>query len=193
MSRLRVVTGPTVEPVETYDVKTYTHVSHSVEDSLIAAWIKTARQLAEDYQGRAYIEQTLELSFDAFPDMPIYLPRAPLQSVTSIKYTDYEGSETTLYESGTEDMFIIDTAGEPGRIDLAWGESWPAVTLRSIDAVHVRYVAGYGDAATDVPGFVRDAIMLYCGWRYENRAAESGQVPEAFYGLLRADRVHTTC
>jgi len=188
MSLLAVITGPSVEPVTVDEVKTSTHVSHSAEDALILSWVKAARRLAEEYQWRAYITQTLELSFDKFPTIPIELPRAPLQSLTSIKYTDYEGTETTLYETGNTDMFIVDTAGDPGRVDLAYGESWPSVTLLSLSPVKVRFVAGYGDSADDVPDNVKDAIMMYCGWRYENRSTESGTVPSSFYDILRHDR-----
>lgn len=190
-TRLRLVTKPAIEPVTVAEVKTLTHVSHDVEDDLINRWIKTARQKAETYQWRAYINQTLELSFDRFPRMPIEIPRSPLQSVTSIKYTDFEGTETTLYESGSEDMFLVDTEGEPGRINLAYNESWPSVTLRSLSPVQIVFVAGYGDEASDVPDFVKDAILMYCGWRYENRAAEEGDIPESFYDLLRDDRART--
>jgi len=196
-SRIRVVTGPTVEPVTVDEVKTLTHVSHSVEDDLILRWIKTARQLAEGYQWRAYITQTLELSFDGFPSMPIEIPRSPLQSVTSIKYTDYLGTETTLYEAGNTDMFLVDTEGEPGRIDLAYNQVWPSVTLRTLSPVQIVFVAGYGDSADDVPDQVKDAILMYCGWRYENRAVETGWgmrgrvVPAAFFEILRDNRARS--
>lgn len=190
MGRLKIITGPAVEPLTADEVKTHTHVSHSAEDALIASWIKSGRELAEGYQRRAYITQTLELSFDSFPDTPFYLPRSPLQSVTSVTYTDYLNADTVWAAAN----YIVDTGGEPGRIDLAYSVTWPAVTLRSINSVKIRFVAGYGATALFVPENVKDAIMLYCAYRYNNRqgAEQTGDVPdvpETFWTLLRHDRI----
>ena len=51
-----------------------------------------------------------------------------------------------------------------------------------------RQVCGYG-TADDVPQRVKDAIYLFCGYRYENRIAEDGTIPTAFYDLLRPQRL----
>jgi uncharacterized phiE125 gp8 family phage protein len=182
--KIALITGPTTEPVTVTEVKLHTRISHSVEDTLLASWIKSARLLAEGYQRRAYITQTLELIYDEFPDMPINVPRAPLISVTSIKYTDYLNVETTYAAAN----YIVDATGDPGRIDLAYGIVWPTTMLRSINAVRVRFTAGYGVDATTTPDNVKDAIMLYCAYRNENRAAEE-DAPEAFFNLLRHDRM----
>jgi uncharacterized phiE125 gp8 family phage protein len=196
MSRLRVVTPPTVEPVSIADVKMHSHISHSEEDALIQSWIRSGRELAESYQRRAYCTQTLELSFDGYPEMPLSLPRGPLQSLVSVECTDYQGVTTTLYDSapgGDTSMFTVDVSGEPGRIDLAYGEYWPSTVLRSINSVRVQFVAGYGDTVADVPENVKDAILIYCTYRYDNRAGQAfvyevKSIPEAFYTLLRHDR-----
>jgi uncharacterized phiE125 gp8 family phage protein len=52
----------------------------------------------------------------------------------------------------------------------------------------VTLLAGYGDPV-DVPDTVKDAICLYCAYRYENRTAESGEAPKQFYDLLTPDRM----
>ena len=202
---LKIITPPALEPVTAEDVKLHARISHDVEDSLLEKWIKSARIEAENYQRRAYIGQVWELSLDAFPAaVPILLPRAPLMQLISIKCYDYADAETVLYnenwnpistteEGGTEPStnadFLIDTASEPGRITLAYGKIWPSVTLRSIDALKIRYAAGYGINIGDIPENVWDAIVLYCTWRNENRAAESA-FPKQFYDLLSSDRIY---
>lgn len=191
MSRLTVITRPALEPVTADEVKTHTHVSHSAEDALIASWIKSARELAEGYQRRAYITQTLELSFDEFPETPLYLPRSPLISVVSVTYTDYLNADTVIAAAD----YIVDTGGEPGRIDLAYSAEWPVVTLRSLNSVRIRFTAGYGASANDVPANVKDAIMLYCAYRYNNRQGQEqtgdvSDIPETFWTLLRHDRIY---
>lgn len=190
---LKRITAPVVEPVSASDVKLYTRISHTVEDGLISTWIKSAVELAEAYQHRAYISQVWEMTFDEFPELPLYVPRAPLVSIVSIKYYDYLNAETTLYNLAvpvaTNGDFIIDTDSEPGRIDHAYSDYWPSVVLRPMNAVKIRYNAGYGADGTTTPAAVKDAIMLYCAYRYENRTAEVDAVPPQFYHLLNSDRI----
>ena len=96
--------------------------------------------------------------------------------------------DNTEYEFAASNYFV-DTDHEPGRINLEHGISWPAVTLRDINGLKIRFVAGYGDAATDVPQAAKEAITLYCAYRNENRIGET-EVPKAFYDILRPDRVY---
>jgi|WetSurMetagenome_2_1015567.scaffolds.fasta_scaffold25135_5 hypothetical protein len=201
---LKIITEPLVEPVTAAEVKLHAHISHSVEDSLIESWISSARKSAEDFQRRAYIYQELELSFDHFPCMPILLPRPPAIWVKSIRYYDYLNTETALYETfddptttteepgilpSTNNQFLIDTDNEPGRICHAYGYLWPSVTLRDMNAVKIRYVAGQGSSADDVSPIVKDAIMLFCTHKNENRSSEDDTIPKQFFDLLRPDRV----
>lgn len=183
---LKVITPPAVEPVSVEEVKLHTHISHSVEDSLLSTWIKSARELAEGFQRRAFITQTLEISFDSYPEMPISIPRPPLVSVSSVKYYDCENNENTI-ELGS---LIIDIDHEPGRLCWAYDKTWPSVTLRPMNCLKIRYIAGYGDLADKVPAAVKDAIMLYCAFRNENRAAEIDSAPKQFFDLLRPDRMY---
>jgi hypothetical protein len=201
---LKIITPPAIEPLTADEVKIHARISYDVEDALIEQWISSARKTAEGFQRRAYIAQTLELSFDKFPAVPILLPRPPAIWVKSIKYYDYLNAVTTLYEKfddpltttaeggdepATNDDFLIDTDNEPGRICFAYGDSWPSVVLRDMNAVKIRYIAGYGDAVTDVPESVKDAIMLYCAHMNENRASEEDAIPKQFFDILRPDRV----
>lgn len=181
----KIITAPTSEPVTASDVKLYTRVLGSAEDTLINTWIKEAREIAEGYQHRAYITQTIELTYDCFPDDDIItLPRCPLVSVNSIKYYDSDNNETTY----SSDNYQVDTASTPGRIALNYGVLWPSVTLRSMNGVVINYTAGFGDASA-VPSAVKDAIYLYCAYKYENRIAEDGTIPQAFWDILTPDRI----
>jgi len=201
---LKLITTPEIEPVTLAEVKLHARISHAVENDILEKWIKAARIEAENFQRRAFIGQIWELAFDTFPTtLPIQLPRAPLLQLISIKCYDYANVETILYydgynpvttteegiDSAANSDFIVDTKSEPGRVTLAYGITWPSVTLRSIDAVKIRYAAGYGIEADDVPENVWDAIILYCTWRNDNRAAET-DFPKQFYDLLSGDRLY---
>ncbi len=190
---IKIATPPAVEPVTSSDVKLHTRISHTAEDELINLWIKTGRELAEGFLRRALITQVIDVMFDGFPRAPFYLPRPPLASVSKISYYGVDNIEVALYNSetpvGTESWFLVDTNSQPARVDLAYGIFWPAAVLRAVNAFVVRYTAGYGAAGVNVPAAVRDAITLYCAYRYENRTAEI-DAPPHFYALLRPLRVH---
>ncbi len=161
----------------------------SMEDDLLNGFITAARQYCEGYQNRAYITQTWDLFMDEFPESPVKMPLPPLQSVTSIKYYDKDDTEYTFDAAN----YQIDAASLKGRIALAYNKSWPAVTLQPVNGVVVRFIAGYGDAASDVPERIKTAVKLLVGHLYENREAtdirEHFDVPFAVQALLGLDRI----
>ena len=157
-----IQTAPTVEPVSLEELKAHLRVDIDDDDALITSIGKAARQQAEVYTGRAFCTQTWDLFLDSWPTV-IYLPYPPLSSVTSITYTDTAGDSQTVSTS----VYTVDTDSEPGRIYLAYGQTWP--TTRGIrHAITVRYVCGYGAAAA-VPENVKHAIKIMAADMYENR------------------------
>jgi uncharacterized phiE125 gp8 family phage protein len=139
---LKFVTGPAREPIHLAEAKLHLKVEHNADDSLILASIKAARQYAEDFTARQLVTATYDLMLDCFPCSswicPIEVPRPPLQSVVSITYIDNAGAAQTLDPS----KYIVDTTTEPGRIALAWSQSWPS-TRTTINAVTIRFIAGH--------------------------------------------------
>jgi len=191
---MKLITPPAVEPVTVSEVKIYAHIDHSIDDLLIAQWIKSARILAENYQRRAYYEQVWELSFDDWPALPFLIPRPPLVAIDFIEYYETDNTKTTMALTD----FLIDTNHEPARLAHAYQVMWPSVILREIDAVRIRYTCGFAAQTTnttttfapdiaDIPDNVKDAIYLYCTYRNENRSGEIEKVPRAFYDLLYQD------
>ena len=162
---LKLITAPATEPVTTSEAKSHLRVDTTADDTLIGTLITAARQHVENHLRRALITQTWELVTDAFPvgDV-IRLPLPPLVSVTSIKYTDEDGNESTLSSAA----YVVDTDSTKGRVVLKSGETWPSDTLAAANGVRVRYVAGYGEASA-VPRPIRQAILLLIGTLYENR------------------------
>jgi len=179
---LKLITPPASEPVSLDEAKAYLRIDGDVENALVSGLITAAREYCEAFQNRAYITQTWELSFDCFPSMPIKLPRPPLIGVESVKYIDKDGVETTWDPSN----FIVDADSEPGRIAFANGKCWPSVELRPVNAVKIRYTAGYGDVSM-VPQSVKQAMLIYIAHRYEN--PDTDDVPEVVRTLLWPDRV----
>lgn len=142
----------------------------------IEGLITAAREYAENFCSRAFLTQTWDLVLDAFPAGVLELPKAPLQSIESVKYIDSDGAEQTLAASA----YKVDAVTDPGRIAPAYGTIWP-VTRAEPNAVTIRFIAGYGDAAESVPQAIKHAITLMVGHLYANR--EAVQSEGDFYRL----------
>ncbi len=162
--------------------------TNTTSDPLLRMLITAARRAAELNLHRYLITQTLDAYLDQFPCDEIRLP--PLQSVTSITYTDTAGETQTL----AADQYRVDAVSEPARITPAYGTRWP-VTLEQTHAVIIRFVAGYGAAAA-VPETIKHWMLLRIQTLWENRdqivIGTSGMVelPPAFIdGLLDDERV----
>jgi len=185
MMNFRLKTPAATEPVTVDEVKLYARVAHSVEDTIIAEWIKAARKMAEEYQFRSYIEQVYTLTYDDYPPRCFDIPMPPLISVDSIKYYDTDNTEYAFDSSN----YFVDLTSEVGRVSLNYNTYWPTTILRPVNGVVIEFTAGYGDEAADVPESVKNAIYIYCTHMYENRESESGTIPKEFFDLLKPDRM----
>ena len=184
---LKIVTAPAVEPVTLAEAKLHLRVDGTDQDTLIAGLIQAAREHLETViLGRALVTQTLEYVVSRFPCWEMPLPRPPLQSVTTVKYTDSLNAEHTLSNT----LYCLNIDRSPGLLTPAYGKSWPTATLAPTGAIRIRYVAGYGLAAA-VPQAFKQAILLLVGHLYANRELTSAQaltvVPLAVDSLC-ADR-----
>ena len=151
-----------------FGVNIVTSAPQSVEDDYITGLIKTARRMIEFHSGRKFITQTWERAMDYFPGSgKIEIPYPPLQTITSVKYFDVDDTEATFASTN----YYVDTYNEPGSTALNYSTSWPSTTLRPTNGVIVRYVCGYGDAASDVPDMYKQAIKILGAELYEHREA----------------------
>lgn len=170
---LKLVSPPSVEPVTLAETKAQLRLDTDVEDTYVSALITAARERVELFLRRALITQTYEYTIDRFPvnAFLIYttsfldLPRPPLQSVEWIRYINTAGSQQTL----PPETYVVDaSSNEMGRVALAWNQFWP-ITRWSINSVVIRFVAGYGDKAEDIPQAIRHGILIEISNLYENR------------------------
>lgn len=125
--------------------------------------------------------QTWELALDAFPSA-FEITRTPASSITSLKYFDTDGVQQTLNSS----LYVLDNANDFGNAYVvpAYGTDWPTARDQ-INAVALRYVAGYANAAA-VPESIKAWIKLQVGAMYENRELEGATQT---YPLGFADRL----
>ena len=179
----KVITPPT-EPVTLVEARLQCRVTDAAEDSLITSYITAAREYCQHYTQRAIGSQTLELALDEFPDGAIELPMSPATGITSLKYINEAGAETTLADSA----YVLDDYSHLCWVIRAYGTEWPT-TQAVANAVKVRYVAG----AATVPGPVRAAMLLTIAHLFENRASvgdrQAYELPLGVKALLDTDRI----
>jgi uncharacterized phiE125 gp8 family phage protein len=179
---LKLIAAPTSEPITLEDTKLHLRVDIDDDDNLISNLITSARQYVESFTRRAIASATYELALDDFPagdDEEIILPKPPLESVTSVKYTDSDGDETTWDSSK---YIVIESI--PAIIIPAYTESWPSFTPYPREAVKVKYVAGYkfgGDDHLVIPEPIKQAMLLIITDHYENRGQllQRGHIPKS--------------
>jgi uncharacterized phiE125 gp8 family phage protein len=161
-----LVTPPADEPVTFAEALSHLKLDPGDDDAKAEAVISAARAQAESFTGTKLITQTWDWTLDGIPCY-FELPTGPVQSVSSLKYLDLDGTEQTLDPA----TYIVDGASipaRPQRITLAYNQIWPN-TYDQANAITVRFVAGYGDSQEDVPAPIRSAILLLAAHFYERR------------------------
>lgn len=197
-----LITPPAIEPITLTEAKNHCRVDSCDDDDLIRALITSARQYAEKFTKRAFINQTWMLSYDLreFPQpwedrynyyslfrswswmtncRVVELPLGVIQSVTSFNYYDADNNASTFNASN----YRLSTP----RIVLNNNAEWPQAE-REFDAIEITFVAGYGTDRSGVPQDIKQAILLTVAHWYENREASGDFAaylsPEKPQGLL---------
>lgn len=169
----RVTEIPTTFPITVAEAKLHAHIDTSTDDADVTAWIQLATRTVEQFTRRTLITTVWRMTYDALPfdffTIPaipriIRLFRPPIISLDEIEFVK-EDDSTSLF---TLSDLIVDTNSEPGRVSLRPGVEWPS-GLRLIDAVRIKYTAGYGATGASVPEAFRTAIKRLVGTMAENR------------------------
>ena len=169
---IRRITEPSGDLYEVQDQKDWSRVDDEIQDAQIAANIRAATRLAEDFCLRAFITQSWRITYDrlpfgglSIPAIPriIELPRPLLITLDQVQVV-LEDDSTSLVST---DSFHKDLNGEPGRIMLKDGVSWPT-GLREIDAIRIDYTCGYGDESV-VPDGIKTGVKMIASTAFENR------------------------
>lgn len=133
--------------------------SDTTHDTYVGLLIAAATSEAEQFLHRQLVTQTWRLYIDYWPKCGyINIPFGRLQSVESVKYTDYAGNETTL-DTGE---YIVDTESEPGRIVLGYEKVWPTDTLYPSNPIEIEFTCGYyaGDTWVKETAYAEDDQVI---------------------------------
>jgi uncharacterized phiE125 gp8 family phage protein len=204
---LAVKTPPKGEPVSIVLARQHCRIDNSSDDALLAMYLTTARQMAEQYLSRALLTQTLTWTVRPYLERrtevsflrgPLFLPRAPVQSVSSVTALDRLGNATTIAAAVLPVVppaflvgYNLDISTEPAKLYI--GQTTPLTGGRDLrctelESVQVEFTAGYADV-DDIPKAIINAILLTTGFLYENRGDVAAEMPRAAEWLLDAYRI----
>jgi uncharacterized phiE125 gp8 family phage protein len=202
---LHRIVEPAVEPLTVEEAKVQCEIDADItdRDELLARYIKAAREHAEEYTRRTFVESTWRLTAKAWPydlvedycgDYGIVLPKGPILGIVEISYLNSEGTRTYL----TTDDWLLEE-DEPPRILPAYNTTWPSARYVS-GSIEITYRAGYPSAgspvdAENVPAMAKQAIaMLVAHWFNQAREATAPvmlhEVPHGFYDTLQPLRIY---
>lgn len=153
----------------------------TTEDSQLTAWITAARQWGEAYTSHMFAPKTYDFYLDEFPNGNyIELPE-PLTTVTSVKYKNSAGTETTMTLT-TE--YIVDVDSQPGGIYLPYGVSWASFVAYPINPITIRATVGYtGVVPYIIPKCFKQAMLVHIGLFYKYR---DEAIPDADLKTVKA-------
>jgi uncharacterized phiE125 gp8 family phage protein len=175
MAETVLTAPPQVEPVSLAQARLQCRIDadNTEFDELLQLYIASARGKAEHRTGRRLITQTREITLDAFPpsgqSIRLHADCVKAQRIESITYLDTAGVWQTLSAAS----YALDPHTLPGYVFEVEGASWPADVSDSANAVRVKVVCGYGDAASDVPAEIRHWMLLDIEAAYRNAGANS--------------------
>lgn len=169
-----LATAPAAEPLTKAEAKAHLNLTIDDDDDLVDRLIAAARRRAESHLDRSLVNTTWDYRLDDFPAFAadsrrgrlraVVIPKARLQSVTSVKYYDTTNVEQTI----TASEYVV-LGGEPGLVYPAPGYTWPDAHAERLGAVTIRCVVGYGATAASVPEDVKAALLLMVGHLYVHR------------------------
>ncbi len=139
------------ESLSLTDVRDHLRITTSDDDDSIRFMIASIRKQTEHHIGKTLVTSTWECKFDSF-ETEMNLPMGPIQSITTVAYTDTDGNGQTFTD------YQYDSRG---RLQAAYGYDWPS-TREMYDAVTITYICGQTHAG-NVDEDIKHAMLLWIG------------------------------
>ncbi len=188
----QVTIGPTVEPVSLDEAKGWLKVDRDAENDLILSLISSARHHAERYLNMGLMTQTIQETFDDFPNATGVNPNAdlklsmsPLKEVDAITYIPTESTTPLTLESAN---YAVVANSMPPRISLPQGMNWPSASSTS-GAITVTYKVGV-DSASEIDSDIKLAMRLMLADWHKNREDSRRTMPTAAEKVLDLIKVY---
>ncbi len=154
LRRVERFVAPLLEPVSLSEAKLFLRVDGAAEDALISDMIAAARLTAEGNMQRSLITQSWRVTYGDNAPKRVLLAYGDVQAITSVKLIASNGDETMV---------------DAGEYYLNAMQELLFENMLYAAQVQIEYVAGYGDAASDVPADIVQAILVHVAYLYEQR------------------------
>lgn len=177
-------------PVPSDDVAAHLRLSFGfaddgAEDALIAVYLRAAVAAVEMRTGQALLARGFVLQVTGWDRRGrLTLPVGPVAAIDAIRF---------VWPDRSADLAPGEWALEPGttrqRLGGAGGGALRAVPAGAV--AELEFTAGHGAGWDDVPGDLRQAVLLLAAHYYENRQGdlpERGGLPPAVEALLAPHR-----
>lgn len=179
VSQTTLVTAATLKPVTLLQAKKHCEVplDDTTHEDQLEMLIDVATDQFENDCDICLLTQSHKVYLQDWPER-IYLPKRPIQSVTSVRYYDSSNSQQTLSTS-------IYSLNPPERsLVLKINQDWPSVATDRWDAIEVEYVCGFA-SADSVPAAARHAVLMLVGYYFgQNRGDNDRSGDLTTYGRL---------
>ena len=185
---------PIPEAIDYAAAADHLRVDSAADISYIEALIAVACDYVGDVTGRVGTQTTLLCVADSWASLTgsinsdlIKIGRAPLVSVTSIKY--YAPDASTLTTMSANDYRVITTT-DLGMLQPV--DTWPDVDDRP-DAIQITFVAGHTDG-NPAPATWKHAVKMLVAHLYENRVPINignitNELPYSLKNLIEHNRM----
>lgn len=161
-------TEPATEPLTLDQAKEHLRVVDTTDDdAYITALIKAARRYVEDKTGRTLIDTVFTQTAHQWQSCTELL-RGNGHTIGSVMYDDIDNNEQTVsaddYElapfgDGCSELYMHSTFTDPDLYDEP-----------GAGRIRIQFTAGYGAAASNVPGDLVHAIKFMVAHLYDNRS-----------------------
>lgn len=159
----RFVTDVGVQLITNAEAKVYLNTSVSDEDDLITSMVDAAVLAFESKTHRTLTTRNVETVYESTV-FPLRLFKPPIQSVESIT-TEYQGTDTVdSVALGNAYLFNKDGLRPEIRFNTS-GE----LAATNIETIRIVTKNGYGDAASDVPAEILQAIRMILSQFWDHR------------------------
>lgn len=155
---------PAVEPVSLAEAKAHLRVDSTAEDALVSSLIVTSRLHIEAALALALVTQSWTWTIDAWQHgRSIALPMRPVASIDGVSIAGRDGTRIDLAPSD----YVLDGSAAPARL-TSLAERFPRPGTPAL-GIEIRFTAGFGGSATDVPQPICHALLMLVAHWFENR------------------------
>ncbi|WP_454700456.1 head-tail connector protein [Agrobacterium burrii] len=159
-----LINPPQAEPLTLAEVKAHLRLDSGDEDALLTTLIRTAREHLERTTGLCLLRQTWRFYLDRWPQTGVILiGKGPVQTIETILVFGSDGRETNITAADK----LLDGTARPARL---WLRD-PPTPGRAMNGIEIDFIAGYGEAGTDVPDTLKRAMLMHVAQMFAFRGA----------------------